>query len=200
MQLQFRRDTAAAWNLADPILADGEVGFCRDLNFIKIGDGVRHWSALEVHAPNTDGAIAAAADARAVANAAAQSAAAVASALAALPAPGGGGGVVWGAPIVFNPAVAGLQSVAHGLAGVPDGSTRRLICLAADLGYAVGDVVEFTGTAQYLTVSYSIINMIAGLTNITGSAGGFLVHKTAGYADTLTGAKWMLEVTPYKFL
>ena len=42
----IRNDTAAAWTLADPVLARGELGLERDTMRIKIGDGVSAWSAL----------------------------------------------------------------------------------------------------------------------------------------------------------
>ena len=201
-QIQLRRDDFAAWNLANPVLADGEVGFCRDLEYLKIGDGVRTWSELPIHAPTTAALLALEAaiqDVGGLAQNAATLAADAVAAVAALPAPGGGGGVVWGASLVFNPIVASIMSGAHGLAGVPDGATRRLVCLAPDLGYMVGDVVEYTGTAQYLTVSCSAVDVTACLSNLNGSTGAFLLHKTANYMDVMVTSKWRLEVTPYKF-
>lgn len=47
VQIQLRNDTAAAWTAADPILAQGEIGIENDTKFIKVGDGVNNWSALE---------------------------------------------------------------------------------------------------------------------------------------------------------
>lgn len=44
--IQFRRGTAAAWTTANPILADGEMGFETDTRKQKIGDGVTAWSSL----------------------------------------------------------------------------------------------------------------------------------------------------------
>jgi len=44
--IKLRRDTAADWTLADPILADGELGIETDTNRIKIGDGATEWSGL----------------------------------------------------------------------------------------------------------------------------------------------------------
>ena len=45
-QFQFRRDTAANWTTADPILAEGEIGLELDTDQFKIGDGTSTWSAL----------------------------------------------------------------------------------------------------------------------------------------------------------
>jgi hypothetical protein len=45
--IQLRRDTSANWELADPILAAGEVGFDSTENKIKIGDGTSTWDELD---------------------------------------------------------------------------------------------------------------------------------------------------------
>lgn len=45
-RIQLRRDTAAAWALANPVLADGEMGWERDTWRIKVGDAVTAWNDL----------------------------------------------------------------------------------------------------------------------------------------------------------
>jgi Major tropism determinant N-terminal domain len=45
-QIQFRRDTAATWTTANPILAQGEVGLETDTSAYKIGDGITAWTDL----------------------------------------------------------------------------------------------------------------------------------------------------------
>ncbi len=45
-RLQLRRDTAAAWALANPVLADGEFGYERDTLQFKVGNGVTPWNSL----------------------------------------------------------------------------------------------------------------------------------------------------------
>lgn len=45
-QIQVRRDTAANWTSADPILAQGEMGFEVDTNKGKFGDGTTAWTSL----------------------------------------------------------------------------------------------------------------------------------------------------------
>ena len=45
-KFQVRRDTAAAWTAADPILASGEFGYETDTGKLKIGNGSSIWSAL----------------------------------------------------------------------------------------------------------------------------------------------------------
>ena len=46
VQIQFRRDTAAAWTAADPTLASGELGLETDTSFYKIGNGSTAWTSL----------------------------------------------------------------------------------------------------------------------------------------------------------
>lgn len=44
--LEFRRDTAANWTSANPVLAAGEPGWESDTNKLKIGDGSTAWNSL----------------------------------------------------------------------------------------------------------------------------------------------------------
>lgn len=46
VQIQFRRDTAAAWTAANPVLAAGELGLETDTTYYKIGDGTTAWTSL----------------------------------------------------------------------------------------------------------------------------------------------------------
>lgn len=45
-RIQLRGDTAAAWALANPVLAQREFALETDTNKTKIGDGVTAWNAL----------------------------------------------------------------------------------------------------------------------------------------------------------
>jgi len=45
-KLQVRRDTAANWESANPVLSQGEPGLATDTNVIKYGDGVSDWKSL----------------------------------------------------------------------------------------------------------------------------------------------------------
>jgi hypothetical protein len=46
IRMQQRRGTAEQWNLANPVLAAGEIGFETDTNKFKLGDGVNAWENL----------------------------------------------------------------------------------------------------------------------------------------------------------
>lgn len=45
-KIQLRRDTASNWASANTLLAEGEIGFEKDTNMLKIGDGVTLWNEL----------------------------------------------------------------------------------------------------------------------------------------------------------
>lgn len=46
-RIKLRRDTAANWNTANPVLALGEAGYDTTNNKIKVGDGTTAWQDLE---------------------------------------------------------------------------------------------------------------------------------------------------------
>jgi hypothetical protein len=45
--MQQRRGTAEQWTSANPVLAEGEIGFETDTNQFKIGDGVNTWDDID---------------------------------------------------------------------------------------------------------------------------------------------------------
>ena len=45
-RIQIRRDTYDKWETSNPILADGEISFVKDLKKIKIGNGINNWLDL----------------------------------------------------------------------------------------------------------------------------------------------------------
>lgn len=45
-RIKQRRDVAANWTVANPVLQDGEQGFDKTSKCIKIGDGVTAWNSL----------------------------------------------------------------------------------------------------------------------------------------------------------
>jgi hypothetical protein len=46
VKIQFRRDTAANWTSANPVLAQGEVGYEYDTGRFKVGTGSASWTSL----------------------------------------------------------------------------------------------------------------------------------------------------------
>lgn len=55
-RIQLRRDTAAAWTAANPVLASGELAVETDSGRSKLGDGSTVWLALPYLAPTVDAA------------------------------------------------------------------------------------------------------------------------------------------------
>lgn len=47
--IQFRRDTAANWAAANPLLSQGELGLVTDTGNYKIGNGTDNWNALSYY-------------------------------------------------------------------------------------------------------------------------------------------------------
>lgn len=45
-RIQIRRDVNSSWDTADPILAQGEMGYITDTGQLKIGDGSTNWNSL----------------------------------------------------------------------------------------------------------------------------------------------------------
>jgi len=55
-RIQIRRDTAANWTSANPILANGELGLETDTGKLKVGDGTTQWASLAYYTLGTVGA------------------------------------------------------------------------------------------------------------------------------------------------
>jgi len=50
--IQSRRGSSAQWSAANPILADGEIGYDSTTKQMKVGDGVTAWNALAYATPS----------------------------------------------------------------------------------------------------------------------------------------------------
>jgi hypothetical protein len=55
--LRHRRDTAANWTAANPVLEDGQLGFETDTRKSKLGDGTTAWNTLSYTASVTTGGV-----------------------------------------------------------------------------------------------------------------------------------------------
>jgi hypothetical protein len=54
VRFKLRRDTAANWTEANPILAEGEMGYETDTNKMKIGNGTKAWKDLSYFSSSSD--------------------------------------------------------------------------------------------------------------------------------------------------
>lgn len=50
-RIRFRRAFTPDWKLVNPILRDGEPGYDKTLNMLKVGDGVTPWNDLPFLSP-----------------------------------------------------------------------------------------------------------------------------------------------------
>ena len=48
--IQLRRDSASDWALANPVLAEGEIGIETDTGKFKIGNGTSAWNSITTYA------------------------------------------------------------------------------------------------------------------------------------------------------
>jgi hypothetical protein len=53
-KIQVRRDSAADWNVLNPTLSEGEIGYETDTGKFKIGNGSTLWSALDYFLDSSD--------------------------------------------------------------------------------------------------------------------------------------------------
>ena len=56
-KIQSRRDTAANWTTANPVLAAGELGFETNTTKFKIGDGTTAWASLNYYVSSASPAL-----------------------------------------------------------------------------------------------------------------------------------------------
>jgi len=54
-RIQIRRDTASKWQVNNPVLLQGEMGYETDTELLKIGDGTTVWNSLPYFAVGTTG-------------------------------------------------------------------------------------------------------------------------------------------------
>jgi hypothetical protein len=53
-RIQVRRDSSSDWNITNPILAEGEIGYETDSGKLKIGNGSQVWTSLEYFSGEVD--------------------------------------------------------------------------------------------------------------------------------------------------
>lgn len=90
----------------------------------------------------------------------------------------------------------GPLTISHGLSGIPQDITPRLLCVTADLGYSVGDDPEINkhslGTGTTASSGVSITKDDTNIYVRYGSADMRLLDKGTGNGNTIASAKWRL--------
>lgn len=109
--------------------------------------------------------------------------------------------------IASLPAAGAATNSAHGLAAVPTFVTGFLVCVTADAGYAIGDVVELnsigvTGISGSYNYAGGYFFSFDG-TNVTLTANDAttrkVLHKTNGSQQTFTTANWKFRYTATRY-
>lgn len=81
--------------------------------------------------------------------------------------------------------LAGSLTLAHGLGAAPRLWSVVFVCVTAELGYSIGDVVS-TGSAQVPAIWPDATNLNARYSNTAVS----IAHKTTGVLTAITSANW----------
>jgi len=94
---------------------------------------------------------------------------------------------------------AGLMQVAHGLGAVPIITQMYLVCLTAEYGYSVGDVVS-VGVNAGNTAGNKYNSLMVDATNVrvrfANEGNCFAInHKTTGVMSVAANASWALRVS-----
>jgi hypothetical protein len=95
---------------------------------------------------------------------------------------------------------AGALTLAHGLGVAPRLCTFGLVCVTAEAGYAVNDVIEFDvpgAAAAAPSFSYWLDSTNINIRFNTSVSTFDLNHKTTGAASNLTNANWRLRVRAF---
>lgn len=109
--------------------------------------------------------------------------------------------------IASLPAAGAATSSAHGLTAIPTFVTGFLVCVTADAGYSIGDVVELSAIAVTgISGSYNYAGgyfLSFDATNVTLTANDAttckILHKTNGTQQTFTAANWKLRYTATRY-
>jgi hypothetical protein len=90
------------------------------------------------------------------------------------------------------PAAGTLLSFTHGLGIIPVSAELELVCLTAEAGYSVGDVVTpYTVPNATYVAPFTIRKTSTVVEARTGSTGAFdLNNHTTGSASAVTAANW----------
>lgn len=111
------------------------------------------------------------------------------------------GSITAGTSVTQNPvnATGAITTAAHGLGGYPAFIEAYIECLSTDAGYAVGDRILLSNSAQ--AAASQGISFEADATNcsIVSGAGPFnVINKSSFALATLTNTKWKAVLVPYK--
>lgn len=185
VRIQIRRDTAANWTAANPVLAAGEPAVETDTGKVKVGDGTRNWSTLPYDtepglSSATPAVVGTAAAGTAVLASRADHSHALPSAISCTSVTTSGNATVGGDLEVKGKLTAASQTVAAGdITGLSEAVDDRV---AALLVAGTGISLTYNDAGNALTVAVGshtqAISTITGLqTAIDGKAAATHTHK-----------------------
>ena len=180
--IKHRRGTASEWIATNPILADGELGFERDTNRFKLGDGLHNWTDLDYFIPDDAVSAAIASQVSLVASSVTDLSTRVV-ALEENPG-GGGGGAVHVGPATDNPDPEDFSlwvtpTEVAGIYGLRVSNQEEWFEIAAG-GGGGGSTNERPTAAFTYNTHWSTVNFNAGTSN---DPDGFIVSYDWDFGD-----------------
>ena len=101
-----------------------------------------------------------------------------------------------GTGIFMNPLALGTTwDAVHHLGGAPNYVRARLTCLTEDLDYAVGAVLDISGSTNVMSVFVTGTEIGLRVVSVAPN----LIHATTGVLTAITPGSWQLILTPYRF-
>ena len=91
-----------------------------------------------------------------------------------------------------NYAVSSLLTISHTLGSIPSDIRLNLRCKTAELGYSIGDVIEFEPTADVYasSVGASVMSDAANVYVRVAPIGCYIVNKSTYAVNVITPANW----------
>lgn len=96
-----------------------------------------------------------------------------------------------------NPYDHTTHTVAHGLGGVPAFIKIHLICVTAELGYSINDVIPLNYAINSTNAAFTV-SADATNTYFAGASAPSITNRSTNGSGSITEANWKIVVTPYK--
>lgn len=92
-----------------------------------------------------------------------------------------------------------LTPIVHGLPAAPTLLMIDLVCITAEFGYSIGDLLNINPATNNNNAAGSGISVTSDTTNIYITYGGQIgiIHKSSGAGENITAANWKLVVSAW---
>jgi hypothetical protein len=99
--------------------------------------------------------------------------------------------VVYSPNVTPLPGASTLFSYTHGLSSIPANVFVEAVCLVAESGYGVGDIVSpYTASGSSYDINFSCGKNATTVFSTTGTQPWAISHKTTGVSTAMTSANW----------